>query len=502
MAAQLVDFTLVQVGARRQVAPRTKLSANLTLNLHWRDREQQIVEFIYDRSGANRDAWSAVGFPWILKGEPTTSRMATSATQQEWDLFQKNRVLPLPTCYGYFRKAVGGKEVEFVLMDRIAFTMYDALVSIRTLNPTPAKLEIVRKLIRAPVHKMQHLASEERVSLYDWHVMNLAFNDTLDPQVVLIDWQRNSQHSDTPRKRHMHQSFTAFCNWLDNVSEKDEKSKKAREPELYSQWQKIMTDLKKACQSWWQNLHWLPSKADLKTLDKMLLDVCEGVVFDADVPSPHAPTTTAAPSTPGVVVNAGMTLTHLPTSPAPSSIPPTSPAPSSASGTQRIATWPLTNRPPVETYEESSDEYKQIVSVLTASNGSGRFIGSGRTAAMSLGKAALEYLAHRSVEPRHGKVSKNTIFLSSRLENPDKMRKLAYDPDSGNVLGLLFRILLEKVAAHGYLNRCGEHIPNSAKKPTEISREPEREVCGNTPTALRTAAQRRAAGLLAILPVS
>jgi hypothetical protein len=509
MAAQLRDLTILQVAAGKNYTPRAKLPFHFTVNLHW-SHEDQVVDFIYDASGASRDAFSSVGYPWILKAEPVRSKMATSATRQEWEIFSREKHLPIPTCYGYIVKSIAGKEIEFLLMDRIAFTLHDALVSLRSIDLDVVSVEVLKNLIMNPICTMAHLAAEKNIHLYDWHIWNVAFNDTKNPQVVLIDWQNNLQHDGTPTKSHMKQCFVAFYKYLDHIDDKHDKAQRARLPQFYIQWQPIIKSMEQACHSWWQGLHALPTKHDLANLDRKFTEICSSVVrmptrstpppeqtnlpasLSNNVTDADYATSNLSGCSPRVPTTTNVSPTHSPTVEAPSSICGLSgkPAPTLSAGVEYItrevplrpsvptscSTWPPTDLPrslpacPEIVYRcelhEAMEEYPpalcQVVSVLTASGG------TGRTAAISLGKTALEHLAHMSIEPRHGKFSPNTVLMAERMQNPGKLRKLDYNREDGNAMDLLFRIILAQINAHGYLGRCGNHVPRAAIDPLKF----------------------------------
>ena len=148
MKRSIVDFTVsevVQVTAS-QKTPKCKIPYKFAANMTWTDGNVQIVWFNYHKSGNNRDTHSADEFPWIIKTEPRDYFEMTH-TRGEWQTYLAAGEVPIPKCYGFFTVNIAGRDVELLVMDRIAFTLADFLDSMSRQVPTLLHLQLVRRLI-------------------------------------------------------------------------------------------------------------------------------------------------------------------------------------------------------------------------------------------------------------------------------------------------------------------------------------------------------------------
>ena len=115
-------MTVVGVTSASHRSPRCKLPHGLRLHLAWSSGVKEELDFVYNKSGAERDTHQAAGRALIFKTHPAPAPNKESTNFAEWQAFQANDALPLPGCYGYFRMEICGTLVEALFMDRIAYT--------------------------------------------------------------------------------------------------------------------------------------------------------------------------------------------------------------------------------------------------------------------------------------------------------------------------------------------------------------------------------------------
>ena len=264
----LLDVTLVGI-PNGAVTPRSRLPQQMLLCLHWSEKTVEDVRFSYHRSENERDTHLAEGRPWLLKSQPHNPSRAQSQLFCEWTVFKQDKQLPLPTCYGYFARSIAGKMVELMLMDRVAFSLQDAFTKLRsTTQPTPLSVTVVKRLLQNSIHEMIRLCRDEGYRLHDWHTENIAFEDTSQARVVLVDWTQNELVKGTPAKHMMKNAMLQFIRFLNYFP--DSVAKKCQDRSSCAAWQDIMKDVKEKIQSWWKSLWSLPDSHDLRRLDDLL----------------------------------------------------------------------------------------------------------------------------------------------------------------------------------------------------------------------------------------
>ena len=135
--------------------------------------------------------------------------------------------------------------------DSVAFTFGDALRNMRKLRPNGCTYTMVCRMALSVVRKQTELSSLG-YQLYDWHLDNIAFHDTLTSQVLLVDWKDNSFRGGPVFKRFMTRAFHAFTQYLHDPEDQ------MGGPD----WVMFMHDLKEVLNSWFLPLQQLPTEED------------------------------------------------------------------------------------------------------------------------------------------------------------------------------------------------------------------------------------------------
>ena len=132
-----------------------------------------------------------------------------------------------------------------------AFTFGEALQTLRAIRPNGCAYTLVTNMAFSVVRKQTELSSIG-YNLYDWHLKNIAFHDTLTYQVLLVDWQRNSFLDGPVYKWRMTPAFHALTQYL------QEPGDQRGGPD----WAMFMHNLKETRNSWFSPLQQLPTKED------------------------------------------------------------------------------------------------------------------------------------------------------------------------------------------------------------------------------------------------
>ena len=196
--------------------PRTRLDEQVLLDVTWEAGRSQQVWFRHHASGQGRDAFVAVGKQWTLKCHLLGAK-TESTNKTEWDEYRNNEMFAdlLPTTYGYglIRVPPKGRCLEWLLMDRVQFTLAELLSRVSKKPLTKNAMALVVECELAVVTTMWRKASGG-LHCHDWHLGNVAFVPEDDTRMVLIDWEGNTTSQElqarTPaaRCRNCFRSFT------------------------------------------------------------------------------------------------------------------------------------------------------------------------------------------------------------------------------------------------------------------------------------------------------
>lgn len=95
----------------------------IQVSLVWSDDVSEEIAFVCNKSGQERDTHDAKDRPYTFKSHLVYDNPKESTNDKEWQLAQQTTALPLPACYGFFRRlGISAICVDGLLMDRIAFT--------------------------------------------------------------------------------------------------------------------------------------------------------------------------------------------------------------------------------------------------------------------------------------------------------------------------------------------------------------------------------------------
>ena len=112
LPAQAIGLTVLRVYPGKRT-PRCRIASGFQAQLLFSDGALDTCDFLYHKSGANRDTWVNVEHSWLLKGQPHAPH---SPTQQEGTAWAALSGLPLPTVHGFLVCSVQGVTCDFLLM--------------------------------------------------------------------------------------------------------------------------------------------------------------------------------------------------------------------------------------------------------------------------------------------------------------------------------------------------------------------------------------------------
>ena len=172
-----------------------------TTVIHGATERVEDVEFLYHKSGQNRDTFVAKDRPWLLKGmalskktKKCTNQPIANQCYDEWQSYLGSKTLRpyLPVVFGYCEVMPENVPVACLLMERVAFT-WDEFKE--KMHRAPLR---EANLLNAVVAQCQIVAffnevAQARIPLCDAHGGNLCFVDDSFATVRLVDWCGNDR---------------------------------------------------------------------------------------------------------------------------------------------------------------------------------------------------------------------------------------------------------------------------------------------------------------------
>ena len=429
------------------------------------------VEFIYHRSGQNRDTFVALNRPWLLQGmalSRTTKKCAnqpvTNQCLDEWQRYQGSHTLRpyLPVIFGYCEVTPEDVPVACLLMERVAFTWDDFKVR---LHREPLREE---NLLKAVVAQCQIVTffnevAQTGIPLINAHSGNLCFVDDSLASVRLIDWHGNDQETKETFYKIMKRSIEVFCEFSPGVHTHDHG---AGQRELCEETPDVQTNILR----WREFLHKVSTR-----VNEWFQEICQPWNLGSEMRQVPVEALERLRRELGKLAVAASAKT-------PSRARASAPSGAQTSSPSSIDTahGQISDDEASEKVEESDEEMSSEVpnweqtpspSYLLAS--SSAFVW-GAAADRSLSLAAslqLDWMRNNAIS--HSRPTKFSKTLAQQIEEGDFLqhggsRPVGNDHLHGDCLGLLLGLVLQHLAEEEYLDRCEGPVPKAATDPKKL----------------------------------
>ena len=467
MKCSKAPFTLerltVDPGAWPLNEPRTKKmnfpkKFRATTEIHGASKRVEEVEFLYHKSGQNRDTFVAVDRPWLLKGMTLSTKTKKCANQpvanqcfDEWQSYLSSGTLRpyLPVVFGYCEVMLENVPVACLLMERVAFTWDEFKEGI---HRVPLRKE---NLLRAVVAQCQIVAffnevAQARIPLRDAHGGNLCFVDDTLATVRLIEWCPNEHIARETFYKIMKRSLRFFFKNSPGAHTHDpgkgEKELHEETPDVQEnilRWREFLQQMSQCINNWFQemsqpwNLGTEIQRVPKEALERLRRELRQ------------------------------LAMTAIAW------------APSQASCSLASSPSPIYGRHCQISDDEASENEEDSDMENWGQTRSPSILWGltfrwGATAHRSLCQAALLQLdGMRNNAIRHGRPTKFPKTLDQRIVQDDfgqhgGGRPVERGHQRGDRLGLLLRLVLQHLADKDYLDRCEGPVPVAATNPMKL----------------------------------